>query len=266
MDDGTWKPPRRTYTEYKQANPRGDLCQRCAGIDWPRLLSHDAVSCCETKSNVRVFPTIPVRIEEFAISSCSLCRLLAFEENFDGDVSLYLEMYCSCKVDPPYHNERYNNPARHSLVLDLMAYNGDHKYVSKRHYFSLRQPLDAVSDSSVRKPDPGVIDYGILRHNVALCRHQHDTTCGRTHNSPIPGLRVIDCNTGKVIAAPEDSAFGYTALSYVWGNTQTSEKDDSGLPATIRDAITVTLEMGIGYLWVDQYVGILSFVISSSWN
>ena len=56
----------------------------------------------------------------------------------------------------------------------------------------------------------------------------------------------------------------YVALSYCWGGDQavkttkaTLEKHKTGipiysLPATIRDAITVTRRVGIGFLWVDS--------------
>jgi hypothetical protein len=43
-------------------------------------------------------------------------------------------------------------------------------------------------------------------------------------------------------------------LSYVWGGTKSSGKDQDKFPATICDAITVTVQLGYRYLWVDQYV------------
>ncbi|RYN63414.1 hypothetical protein AA0118_g4836 [Alternaria tenuissima] len=64
---------------------------------------------------------------------------------------------------------------------------------------------------------------------------------------------VIDCTTETVVHAPEDTTFHYVALSYVWGGTKSSGKDQDEFPATIRDAITVTIQLGYRYLWVDQY-------------
>jgi hypothetical protein len=56
----------------------------------------------------------------------------------------------------------------------------------------------------------------------------------------------------------------YAALSYVWGtsnpfattqaNLEANKQgiDVEHLPKTIRDAILVAREMGIGYLWIDS--------------
>ncbi|KAF1932678.1 HET-domain-containing protein [Didymella exigua CBS 183.55] len=69
-------------------------------------------------------------------------------------------------------------------------------------------------------------------------------------------LRVIDCRekTLRLI----DSSEPYACLSYVWGDHPTGEKGDwtstlRRAPRTIQDAMSVTLSLGIAYLWVDRY-------------
>ncbi|PMD39220.1 HET-domain-containing protein, partial [Hyaloscypha variabilis F] len=70
--------------------------------------------------------------------------------------------------------------------------------------------------------------------------------------------RVRLCETYKLKVAP------YAALSYCWGGTQpimtTSENIKqhltrihyTELPATIQDAITITLSLGLRYIWIDS--------------
>ncbi|KIM99873.1 hypothetical protein OIDMADRAFT_126407 [Oidiodendron maius Zn] len=74
----------------------------------------------------------------------------------------------------------------------------------------------------------------------------------------LQSLRVIECSTRRLVKAPEDCI--YLALSYVWGSPTDSEPEVRGndflpcqLPLTIEDAITVTLQLGHEYLWVDRY-------------
>jgi hypothetical protein len=68
-------------------------------------------------------------------------------------------------------------------------------------------------------------------------------------------LEVIDCY-GRTLCSITSTS-GYVALSYVWGNKKEEESGsgalNGNLPATIEDAITVTLELGFRYLWVDRY-------------
>lgn len=49
----------------------------------------------------------------------------------------------------------------------------------------------------------------------------------------------------------------YAALSYVWGQSDNAISGNGGplqgAPRTIQDAMKVTLEVGLQYLWVDQY-------------
>jgi hypothetical protein len=49
----------------------------------------------------------------------------------------------------------------------------------------------------------------------------------------------------------------YVALSYVWGTEETAIQFSETLPAelllTIQDAITITLNFGYLFLWIDRY-------------
>lgn len=95
---------------------------------------------------------------------------------------------------------------------------------------------------------------------LSYCKKNHTALCGKI-NSPVPGLRVIDCATLSVREA--DDNCDYLALSYVWG---TSTRGDDKvrhidgmvllperLSSVISDAITVTRSLGFQYLWVDKF-------------
>jgi hypothetical protein len=92
-------------------------------------------------------------------------------------------------------------------------------------------------------------------------------TCARFHGSlckeevpQIPGMNMIDCERLVIVKVTKDMP--WLALSYVWGKSFQAE-DAAGYRAgssissavfkTISDAITVTLQLGYRYLWVDEY-------------
>jgi len=101
-------------------------------------------------------------------------------------------------------------------------------------------------------------------------------TCQSVHQHPLLDqaallpTRVIDVDVAlprpklQVQSKPPTIASNYAALSYCWGKTKaaTTTVDNlnrhisrgfefSSLPKTIQDAIIVTRELGIRYLWVD---------------
>jgi hypothetical protein len=72
----------------------------------------------------------------------------------------------------------------------------------------------------------------------------------------VPGLKVIDCSSGRICIATPDQP--YVALSYVWGTShattqQIPRKAGQTFPRTIEDAMLVAKELRIPYLWVDRY-------------
>lgn len=97
-------------------------------------------------------------------------------------------------------------------------------------------------------------DLNLARKWLHTCRSSH-TKCQRlkTRNN---SLRVIDCKEKRLRII--DSSEPYACLSYVWGRRPTTEQTEltetlENVPQTIMDAISVTLDLGILYLWVDRY-------------
>ena len=118
----------------------------------------------------------------------------------------------------------------------------------------------------VRRTLPDHIDYHLLRSWYDLCVQRHPKKCAVSTKERPDTLKVIDCQTKKIVEAPLDCS--YVALSYVWGQGQspnvTWPKQPCGntgpsillpdtTPSVITDAMIVTVELGWQYLWVDRY-------------
>lgn len=110
---------------------------------------------------------------------------------------------------------------------------------------------------------PREADVEVMKIWIARCESEHHETCSLPEQPRLRDLRVIDCTERKVVAAPRGCT--YVALSYVWGETSASmARVDSdhlslgSLPIAIRQAITLTQDLGFKYLWIDRYVGRLA--------
>ena len=130
-----------------------------------------------------------------------------------------------------------------------------------------------VSSASETPPRVGArrllsdrIDYHLLRNWYGFCAQNHRQKCAFNNREYPDLLKVIDCRTRRIIGAPPSCS--YVALSYVWGkqkstmvSSSVSPSKDTGhctlssitIPSVISDAIIVTLELGLQYLWVDRY-------------
>ncbi|KAI1179935.1 HET-domain-containing protein [Nemania sp. FL0916] len=114
------------------------------------------------------------------------------------------------------------------------------------------------------------VNVQLLRKWYDICLHEHGEACEQPSWLG-PGrawpriLRLLDVMQHCLVDAP--NACPYFALSYVWGSEQhpfqsTSQNlsslyspnalDSHTLPKTIRDAMWLTREMGVKYLWVDR--------------
>jgi hypothetical protein len=94
---------------------------------------------------------------------------------------------------------------------------------------------------------------------LKICTNYHDSACNGDLVR-VPGMNLIDCEKLIIVKAMQEMR--WLALSYVWGSS--AQTDDPAeyregshlptkLPATIKDAISVTLQLGNRYLWVDEY-------------
>jgi hypothetical protein len=83
------------------------------------------------------------------------------------------------------------------------------------------------------------------------CRRCHSSTCGKRgkHDPVSRGFRLIDCMADPPKVEPHPWGTKFAALSYVWGR---SDADKEDWPRTVLDAVAVTKEMGLQYIWVDR--------------
>jgi len=121
---------------------------------------------------------------------------------------------------------------------------------------------------------PSYVDFRLVRRWLQYCQTEHSGSCHPAINvslaKELGALKLIDCNKWD----PEGSAMnlvfttghlestGFAALSYVWGpprNKLTNAANTSGasrendIPRIIKDAIAVTKELGLRYLWIDRF-------------
>jgi hypothetical protein len=118
--------------------------------------------------------------------------------------------------------------------------------------FGLHHLTSTQDSPAPRRIAPNSIDYDILKDWIEFCHEHHSDMCGRSETRPIPGFKVIDCRTRKIIN-PEPEA-KYVALSYVWGPNISGRHSKDSWPLTIKDSMTLTLRMGFRYLWIDRFV------------
>lgn len=97
-------------------------------------------------------------------------------------------------------------------------------------------------------------DLDLARQWLNLCQSSH-VSCQHLE-ARFETLQVFSCRDRTKCHI--DSSESYACLSYVWGEHLTEEREDlaSNLhqtPQTIEDAISVSLSLGISYLWIDRY-------------
>ena len=125
--------------------------------------------------------------------------------------------------------------------------------------------IESSKKFRTRRVLPDRINYQLLRNWYDLCVRHHPKKCAVDITERPDTLKVIDCQTKQIVEAPPDCP--YIALSYVWGQGQSiatwpkqpCEEPGSSMlsadriPNVITDAMTVTVQLGWQFLWVDRY-------------
>ena len=145
----------------------------------------------------------------------------------------------------------------------LIVSDVNHDYFAYSIYSNTNGFLAEFTEEHSDIPGPRVnhidrrdVPYGKIRGWIDACMIRHTSICTETptfnHH-----LNLIDCHTRLIV--DWKPGFRFSALSYVWGvqndgsSNLNGERLPPSLPQTIEDAITVSTQLGIHYLWVDKY-------------
>ncbi|KAK3070636.1 hypothetical protein LTR53_010120, partial [Teratosphaeriaceae sp. CCFEE 6253] len=122
-----------------------------------------------------------------------------------------------------------------------------------------QQRADRVGPSlgSVRL-DPTTIDLDSVKRWLQICTDGHQYYCSRLFSPHLDIMRLIDATTRTIV--PYSAATrNYLTLSYVWGGVDQTFPGAGcvgtqlqSLPRTPDDAISLTLQLGCRYIWIDS--------------
>jgi hypothetical protein len=232
----SWPPIKSTKVEPEAKTP---FCDRCY-----KLVEY--IENVTKQGYLNDAPDISVKESraELMRSKCRLCHFFAelgIHHKVNRDEIVWSRNIVSIleEHDPAvrFRNDRCFFVARRSS-----------KAFGLHHRSSTRDSL------APRRIVPNSIDYDILKGWVEFCHEHHSGMCGRSETRPVPGFKLIDCRTREVVNAEPEAE--YVALSYVWGSDKSVRRSKDSWPLTIRDSMTLALQLGFQYLWVDRYVGI----------
>ena len=218
----------------------GYLCDRCSLIDFDKAFA--------TVYRPRPFDgdlVLELGEVDTLNTSCVFCKLIfslipmAGANAGAGASNLQLRSYS------PYRNGEFGY---HKLILLNTVCLGI-PGASSAYIVSQAGPRDIV-----RQLRCDWIDYGIILDWLKYCHSHHTEDCVVDERKPVKYLRLIHCQTRKIILAGDQP---YVTLSYVWGKALDNQRHNytlpDGLPMTIEDSIKVAMALGYQYIWIDRY-------------
>ncbi|KAH7466711.1 hypothetical protein FOMA001_g15884 [Fusarium oxysporum f. sp. matthiolae] len=258
---------------YSTQDAKSQLCSRCAAIDFEKI------SLLEIKSNLGTFVLDLGSAETLNSSVCPLCRLfgVSIPSNHQKDDSslrrsVHLRAFSANYSFTGFtqHKRSFQGDTILLAVVEISPAeaNGGRNDASSRLQTSWKEtgflcpvkPTNMPTKFSPRLLKPNYFDFRIACRWWNYCCANHAASCGEDNLSSIDSLRVIDCQTRRIVDAPQGCR--YVALSYVWGSSPSddtsSSKKNAGkvlppLPKTIEDSMCVTKSLSMRYLWVDRY-------------
>jgi hypothetical protein len=202
--------------------------------------------------------------------SCPLCRLIfrIFPREIDPedqDVTYYLKPMRSYNRLGD-HIPEVNEELRKEYSIYVAVKSREQDLRNQSHF--LGDPQDsmvfgssftfALSDQTPAEKRPGLsarrrnplIDTSVVKQWLTRCEDHHDEKCKVHWVDQLLTCRMIDVRERRVVKCPPNAK--YVALSYVWGRAapRPGDLENKSLPQTIEDAITLTRDLGLQYLWV----------------
>lgn len=233
------------------------LCSDCAALDWrdfarPRYNEH-------REPLNRVVKHIETPHEQLKTSACRICRIISIIKDAPRDQEWAPGRFYDRHLEVgPLESRIRLSPSTNSLTNPALLWIGSWHDFKKRNGYRQESKYIALFQSGYLaesyKIQPFINDFSWIKNAIADCQ-QHHSNCSKTASTPIvPELRIIDCQAGcstpSITLAP--GSCQYVALSYVWGGP--AHVADDEVAPVIKDAMKVTLELGLRFLWVDRYV------------
>ncbi|KAJ7809291.1 HET-domain-containing protein [Mycena olivaceomarginata] len=232
------------------------VCDACwqgpfSAESFEKLLGGNEIHHCTTWSKIR----------ESIEGGCGFCTLLLDGDedtpDSDGEAKIYISLSTSDNTD-------HISPSGVQILgIDIDG------WYSANLYWLYTSSDDPAANAIVAKNPIVQVDtaeaIGWARNCIARCLREHSDCPKPAEGTPLP-TRVIDCAEvdHPRLFVTEGQTRAYAALSYVWGQSQpnslrvdnleayTCSIDVTLIPQTIRDAIKVTCDVGLRYLWVDS--------------
>ncbi|TGJ78717.1 hypothetical protein E0Z10_g10042 [Xylaria hypoxylon] len=236
----------------KKETPAARLCQRCTDINVDELLSCKRQHVGSVSPEGKIYIRLGHIHSRFFTTWCDLCRFFKRASPSDSlDTPLVFK-----DVDKASYHRFPETVHTRPFLPGLLVVATKDKYTSGEPCYHGGHPFCAVDsrNSGGRLIEPDGVDYSLLRGWINDCKVSHVECSGQQF---LP-RNVIDCKQ-RTIKSLKDHV-PYVALSYVWGNSYVSIEEPTAtcslpatIPATIEDAITVTLGLQYEYLWVDKY-------------
>ena len=224
----------------------GRLCDPCSRIDFDQIANikmKDLQSRRGRKEGVPI-ASLMTRSHQIPADDCPLCHLFYAYIDRSGhqhetyQLRAFSYIHASKTIDYLACGKKIR---RRDILCLAMPHTNRQDYI-----FCLRKTGRKFSVVTPQKLEPK-FEMAICKEWLGYCQENHKL-CRRIGTLP-SRLRVIDCQSLEIIAAPPQAL--YVALSYVWGSGHHTH--ENGFSRTIRDTIAVTKALGYEYLWVDKY-------------
>jgi hypothetical protein len=243
-------------TSPETAPKDGDsICETCRNINF-----HDLIRNPRQAEN-SWDPIVPSPHTMRYVIECKLCHLM-----FRDVPSSYMEKELELRS---YSFKRISSWARDtssnsldandsvSLKVGLQHTSGFHSFSNEGVFCKLAKNTSQGSCCAQRVQ--GTWDCVKARSWLQTCASFHGSWC-KEEVLQVPGMNLIDCENMVIVKVVK--GMRWLALSYVWGMNPQSENDagyragssiSSDISRTVKDAISVTQQLGYRYLWVDEY-------------
>ncbi|TGO80472.1 hypothetical protein BELL_0006g00050 [Botrytis elliptica] len=245
------------------------LCPKCRRVDWRELAERPLDPEFNRKKRDedeqvtflgRFVQTMTKSHNQLKFAKCRVCLILSIIKDEDKPKKLYVD-------HPNIRNLEVTTLGSEVLLEPPMCSQGSLELLQIGNWHSFNDETESGygyrqgklyialiapgKDPAPHRIPPFIGDFTWIRNAISECCQQYESCLG-ANPLFVPELLVIDClaasSTLSVVPLPKSCQC--VALSYVWGCAHTTS---TKVPAVIKDAIEVTLKLGLRFIWVDRY-------------